>query len=143
MILYKYLSFNSGKKLIENGRIGFTTAEHFNDPFELRAVNLNFETNPKMNNISEGAFRNRCNGAYAILSLTRQPLNALMWSHYGDSHRGMVVGIDIDEAGLNCEDMNLIPAKYGEIIYTATKPTKKLSAPAFKDRLRYFHFLSK
>lgn len=28
---------------------------------------------------------------YGILSLTRNPLNPLMWSHYGDDHRGVVM----------------------------------------------------
>lgn len=31
---------------------------------------------------------------FGILSLTETPDNLLMWSHYGDSHRGVVLGFD-------------------------------------------------
>lgn len=31
---------------------------------------------------------------FGILSLTESPVNLLMWSHYGDSHKGVVLGFD-------------------------------------------------
>ncbi|NWJ52963.1 MAG: DUF2971 domain-containing protein [Bacteroidetes bacterium] len=31
---------------------------------------------------------------FGILSLTKQPLNYLMWSHYGNSHNGICLGFD-------------------------------------------------
>lgn len=129
MILYKYVPFESAKKIIETCSIGFSSAEHFNDPFELQALSFKVSGNRSLDNISTGAVRNRCNSAYSVLSLTRQPLNSLMWSHYGDSHRGVVIGIDIEEAGYTCTESNVIPATYGEIIYTKTKPHHKIESP--------------
>lgn len=35
--------------------------------------------------------------SFGILSLTEDPVNMLMWSHYGDQHKGIVLGIEIDE----------------------------------------------
>lgn len=45
-----------------------------------------------------------------------------MWAHYGDSHQGAVIGIDIEEASLADENYSVIPAQYGEVVYSATKP---------------------
>lgn len=45
-----------------------------------------------------------------------------MWAHYGDSHQGVVIGIDTKEASLTDEGISAIPAQYGEVVYSATKP---------------------
>ncbi|MBF4274772.1 DUF2971 domain-containing protein, partial [Vibrio anguillarum] len=63
---------------------------------------------------------------YGVLSLTRQPLNSLMWAHYGDEHQGVVIGIDVDLANLSDESAAIIPSQYGEVIYSATKPHNNL-----------------
>ena len=44
-----------------------------------------------------------------------------MWAHYGDSHQGVVIGIDVDEANLHSLSDNFIPYQLGEVIYTKTK----------------------
>ena len=129
MILYKYVPFRSARLIVENSSIGFTAAEHFNDPFEMHALRFKHTPNRAMNVCATGAVKNRCNAAYGVLSLTRQPLNSLMWSHYGDSHRGIVIGIEAEKAGFTCVDRNVIPSSYGEIIYTRTKPNRKDEAP--------------
>lgn len=125
MILYKYMSFNSAKAVIENGSIGFSSLEDLNDPFEGAA--LCFEGSDKLSdNLQFSAHSNRLSRKYGVLSLTRNPLNSLMWAHYGDDHRGVVVGIDADKAGLNELSKCIIPAKFGEIIYTSTIPRNPL-----------------
>ncbi len=45
-----------------------------------------------------------------------------MWSHYADSHKGMVIGIDTEKAGLESFENYTIPAQRGEIIYVNTVP---------------------
>lgn len=45
------------------------------------------------------------------------------------SHTGVVIGIDLEKAKLTCEKKSVIPAQYGEIIYTQTKPYLSLSEP--------------
>ncbi|WAM45143.1 DUF2971 domain-containing protein [Edwardsiella piscicida] len=135
MILYKYVDLDSANKIIKNLTLKFSKASSFNDPFELTSLYCDSirECKNKKRQYFVAA------ESYGILSLTRNPLNPLMWAHYGkgekksgglgiqldhgnSSHAGIVLGIDIDEAGLNDEGINLIPVKYGSIIYTATKP---------------------
>ena len=45
-----------------------------------------------------------------------------MWSHYADSYKGVVIGVDTQKAGLEDIEKFMIPAQRGEIIYLATAP---------------------
>ncbi|MBK4769368.1 MAG: DUF2971 domain-containing protein [Pantoea sp. Morm] len=135
MILYKYVDLGGFNKIIQNFTLKFSKASSFNDPFEL--ISLHHGEPPYTND--QLIRRHAVSTTYGILSLTRNPLNPLMWSHYGkgkyeeskggmradrgnDSHAGFVFGIDVNEAGFNSNDENVIPAKYGNVIYTSTKP---------------------
>ena len=122
MILYKYMSLSGAMKAIETSSIGFTHLEDFNDPFECTALGFKAQSNSfTTSKIAQNACRNRFSRGYVVLSLTRQPLNPLMWAHYGDSHQGVVIGIDVEEANLHSLSDNFIPYQLGEVIYTKTK----------------------
>ena len=134
MILYKYMSFLSAAQAIKNSTIGFSCIEDLNDPFEGAA--LCFEDSEEVpSSLQRSASFNRLSRKFGVLSLTRNPFNALMWSHYGDDHRGVVLGIDIDLANLNDLEKCIIPAKFGEIIYTTTIPRNYLPASSVEQLL--------
>jgi hypothetical protein len=127
MILYKYMSFEAAKAVIDNGSIGFSCVEDFNDPFECTAFGFSEENESLVTaGVATNACKNRFSRNYGVLSLTRQPLNSLMWSHYGDEHQGVVLGFDVDIAGFSNLDTCVIPSQYGEVIYSATKPHNDL-----------------
>lgn len=120
MILYKYVNFKTALEIIEHNSIAFSCLEDLNDPFECTA--LGFSDGEMSVSMVTNAYRNRFSRSYALLSLTREPLNSLMWAHYGDSHQGVAIGIDVEKAGLTCTHSSIIPVQYGEVIYTASKP---------------------
>jgi len=127
LILYKYVSLKAARKIALSGRISFTATDQFNDPYEMHAIS-NFSgkhehSDPTMLNVDYSLVKAylQCHG---VLSLTRNPLNNLMWSHYGDEHKGVVLGIDVEEAGFCCKETTLVPANLGEIIYTKTFPER-------------------
>lgn len=126
MILYKYVSHIAGMKILQNGSVGFTQPCHFNDPFELEAAYPSTEgSNPVdvwLNRTRTWVKKNTWKENTGILSLTRQPLNPLMWAHYGCEHKGMVIGIDSSITEFTCEETNLVPIQYGSVIYTNRKP---------------------
>ncbi|BBI62577.1 hypothetical protein HSBAA_38830 [Vreelandella sulfidaeris] len=126
MILYKYMSFGAARKVIDTLSLGFSCLEDLNDPFECTAFGFKDSDESISAKTATGACRNRFSRKYGVLSLTRQPLNALMWSHYGDSHQGVVLGFDSDSAGFSDPQSNVIPSQYGEMIYSATKPHNDL-----------------
>lgn len=131
MILYKYVSLKTALEIIEHNSIGFSCVEDLNDPFECSA--LGFSDGELTVSLAVNAYRNRFSRNYALLSLTREPLNALMWAHYGDSHQGVAIGIDVERAGLTCTKSSLIPAQYGEVIYTASKPKSEHFEPSTEE----------
>lgn len=122
MILYKYVGFEAGLKILETNSIGFSHLEDFNDPFECTGFGF-YDVDVPIE-VLINAFRNRFSRKYAILSLTRTPLNPLMWSHYADSYKGMVIGIDVEKAGLDNASKYIIPSTKGEIRYLKTIPLK-------------------
>lgn len=127
MILYKYMSFEAAKAVIDNESIGFSCLEDLNDPFECTAFGVSDDNESLVTaSVATNACKNRFSRNYGVLSLTRQPLNSLMWSHYGDEHQGVVLGFDVDVAGFSNLAACIIPSQYGEVIYSATKPHKDL-----------------
>lgn len=126
MILYKYVSHEIGMKILEGNSISFTKPKFFNDPFETEAAYysyLNKDQAERSVRIQlDGVKKQIIKNEYGVLSLTRQPLNPLMWSHYADEHKGMVIGIDVSDTGFTSEEKNTIPVQYGNVIYTETKP---------------------
>lgn len=135
MILYKYTDLKTANLIFKNSTLKFSKATSLNDPFELSG--MHYQKNKSIDN-DEDRYT-AASQLYGILSLTRNPLNPLMWAHYAkgkkipskkaisldydnNSHAGIVFGIDVDEAGLNSPQSNYLPAKYGSVIYTSTKP---------------------
>ncbi len=47
--------------------------------------------------MESGQYSKEVAGSVGICSLTRDPLNLLMWAHYADEHKGFVVEFDIPE----------------------------------------------
>jgi len=124
MILYKYVSFESGLKILEGNSIGFSEPQDFNDPFETAARNKANESGLQPVFSSLNNCLNPWAHNVAVLSLTRQPRNKLMLAHYADNHRGMVIGFDISKIkDFVSSKFCYIPAQYGSVIYTDTMPT--------------------
>ena len=128
MILYKYVGFDAGLKILETNTLGFSHLEDFNDPFEGTALGV---IQSDIEGISSDRFIQQCKDKFsrrfAVLSLTRAPLNPLMWSHYGESYKGIVIGIDTAKAGLEDVAKFMIPAQKGEVIYLATAPKNPIT----------------
>jgi Protein of unknown function (DUF2971) len=128
MILYKYVPFAAGNTILESNGIGFSQPKFFNDPFDLpsypveKCDNSAEDIFERIHLMIKGCIWSKNTG---ILSMTRTPTNPLMWAHYADKHKGMVIGIDVIAAGLTLEEKNLIPAQYGSVIYVS----KRLNEP--------------
>ena len=120
MILYKYVSFEAALTILKTKSLGFSHLEDFNDPFE--CTGFGFYDLDVPTSVAIGAFSNQFSRKYVILSLTRTALNPLMWSHYGDSYKGVVIGIDTCKAGFEDGDQFIIPSTKGELRYLKTAP---------------------
>lgn len=102
--LYKYMPFR--KEFFENLYLRCTPRSALNDPFELRPSDkylfyhvLNFYGLPADKKDKElldfnSDFYNKAFNRIGIVSFSETNDNLLMWSHYADNHRGMVVAFD-------------------------------------------------
>lgn len=141
-IIYKYLSFKDGLRVLFNKSIKFSRPTDFNDPFDCYYELLTF-------NITEKFINDQINKGILVLddyekSLTKIQLinhlkkvytfdneivadtfkdglnqvwiscfskiydEVLMWSHYGDMHKGVCIGFNLK--GLS-ETFDFIPSK--------------------------------
>ena len=123
MILYKYASFSSARSIIESNSIGFSCLEDLNDPFECTSFGFLKNSSTVPHRTVYEAYKDRFSRNYALLSLSKNPLNSLMWAHYGNTFQGIVVGIDVDKAGFTSPETSVIPAQFGGVEYINDKKT--------------------
>jgi Protein of unknown function (DUF2971) len=149
-ILYKYVSADGFKRLWESEKVRFTQLGQLNDPYENKVINPIVDLNiPNLKKIvgdnlemaraylSIDTFRltdhnkkiqHEFDTRWGVLSLSRNPKNLLMWSHYANEHRGVVVGIDVsDPIFYDRGDRSIVfNPKTGNVIYSAVKPKSLL-----------------
>ncbi|MEX5588033.1 MAG: DUF2971 domain-containing protein [Pseudomonas sp.] len=125
LILYKYYDAAGGRAALRSRRLGFRTPSKFNDPFELTALSNGDGPLSKMDTLRNQIVQLK--DQVVILSLTRSPLNPLMWAHYGREHTGVVIAYDVSGPFLSSQEYNLIPADIGDVIYTHTKSPFKMT----------------
>ena len=118
------MDFDDALLTLENSTVVFSYLEDFNDPFECTGFGF-YDLDVPMP-VAIHAFRNNFSRKYAILSLTRTALNPLMWSHYGDSYKGIVIGIDTKKAGFEDGNQFIIPSTKGELRYLRTVPKEAI-----------------
>jgi hypothetical protein len=88
-------SFASYKKSIK---------DYVRNEFKLRAVDFDklsyIEQESKIQKLISPSIDKMAESLkeFLILSLTKKEENLLMWSHYADSHRGLVIGFDYDNS---------------------------------------------
>ena len=90
--------------------LGFNTPSQFNDPMEGRLWLHQMGV--------EADFLNTYLEDFGILCLTRDPLNPLMWSHYGQSHTGFVIGYDVNEPILGQQRDSVFNVEDGQIFFS-------------------------
>lgn len=137
MILYKYYGFGAGIAALKSSRLGFRTPDKFNDPFELSYLDNAEGTQSKLTHM-QTCLKN-LRESVVVLSLTRTPLNPLMWAHYAEEHTGFVIGYQVDVPFLKSRNYNLIPVDAGDVMYTNTKTLHTLT-PEIKELLDNLEF---
>lgn len=104
-LLYKYYGFNSGLAAIKKNSLGFSIPTKFNDPMEGRLwLHQNGLSPTWLTPLLESV---------GILCMTRNHLNPLMWSHYGQNHEGFVIGYDDGDPLFSDQRDTVIDAQSG------------------------------
>lgn len=110
-LIYKYYDFEAGLLALKHKTLGFNTPSQFNDPMEGRLWLHQAGV--------ESSFLNTFLENIGILCLTQNPLNPLMWSHYGKHHTGFAIGYDVNEPILGTQRDSVFSVKDGQVFYSA------------------------
>lgn len=131
MELYKYCDFNlRSQSVMLTQNVWYSSRFTLNDPydclpeveFDLQVSQLKEYPNfPKFNmkNISKNQIENMCKttfielflDAIGIYCLSKDPCDELMWAHYANDHRGILIGWDVGDGVANSVSKNHMNAR--------------------------------
>lgn len=89
--LYHLTSANHAERDIALGRLKVARFCDLNDPFELLAMNLR----DKPNRTAARNFKASYDGHTGLLCFSTNWINPVLWSHYGEKHRGVCLGFNL------------------------------------------------
>lgn len=72
---------------------------------------------------------------YRVTSVSLNPLSTLMWSHYSDSHRGLVIGLEIPEQ----EGVLLAPVRYS-LHYTISRDATDIGFDVLTKKFKVWEY---
>ena len=94
MRVYYYTAEEFALSNIINERIKISLLDDLNDPYEFLGIDLSDEKARNMFNYG----RDEAAKKGGIVSFSKVWNHPIMWSHYGDKHKGICLGFDIDDA---------------------------------------------
>src|SRR5580700_1933129 len=96
MRVYHYLETKWALDNIRRRRLKLSKIDDMNDPYEWECVRSSNERSQA----ALKATKERIVEMHGALCFSRSWSNILMWSHYGDRHKGICLGFDLpDDAG--------------------------------------------
>lgn len=118
-ILYKYLDINGAICMIGNQNLQFTNASQLNDPFDCHPKLIDYSNVPDSiamdaihkeweQEVFENKALNLRNDTW-LCSFSKVNDSILMWSHYCYNHKGVCIGVDIDNV------MKSVPPMFGSL----------------------------
>jgi hypothetical protein len=97
--LFKYKSLDNLWHVLDivvNQQLYCAHWSELNDPLEGRYLLSLGKRNQKLESTMTEKIE-KARDAYRVASLTADPTNFLMWSHYASGHKGIVIEVDVDE----------------------------------------------
>jgi hypothetical protein len=105
-MLYKYRTLDNFKNIVDiilKNRLYAAKYSDLNDPMEGHYL---YSPNNSPKEIIEKIKGRK--KQLRIVSLSRTSNNYLMWSHYADGHRGIVIGVEINKSKYNVKSVKYI-----------------------------------
>ena len=152
--IYKYTSFESALKIIENNSLKFSLPQEFNDPFEMTNALIDTKyTKPDLrewldsfpdfsNSKKKQLFQdynkkpaevikafnisfNKFKNNTGICCFSKSYKKTLMWSHYSDNHSGICLGFYFSSLSSN-EELLLLTVNYIDKVISVNYFREKL-----------------
>lgn len=93
MIAYHFTSSEFALKALRDRRLKIARINELNDPFEYCAADFS-DTDTR---IKLEAFKNQVNERYGVICFCESYHDPVLWSHYADGHRGVVMVFEIPD----------------------------------------------
>jgi hypothetical protein len=90
-IFYKYTCIETALKIIASGKVKFSSPDSFNDPFEFQFHAP--DVPKKIKDLMDEEIKSNT----GVFCTSQNNTKILMWSHYSDNHKGVVLGFALDE----------------------------------------------
>lgn len=151
MILYQYRGSISGEteytyliNLLKDGSLKFSKSSEFNDPFDcFPSVFWEAPVGRIPHFVADRMHRARQNAMsqyVGISCFTSHPDKMLMWSHYGDQHKGVCIGFDTDDLvakiGNNSEGHPMC-STFKKVEYTNMRPRRNDESSFYKKSMEW------
>lgn len=123
--MYKFTAFR--ESFFNDRKVRMTQPRFFNDPFE-SAVNSSVASDIWLNELKRWGVGDEeyivnhlrhnsvIDSSISVLSLTESSHNLLMWAHYANEHKGIIVEVDINHEFFNSKDRGF-SGKYFNVQY--------------------------
>lgn len=95
MRVFKFLEAKHALSNVERNRIKISRIIDLNDPFELRPLNVSRK--PRLRRALD-SWRAAMDKDHGLLCFSKTWHDPVLWSHYGDKHRGVCLGYDLDDS---------------------------------------------
>ncbi|MER0214707.1 MAG: DUF2971 domain-containing protein [Nitrosomonas sp.] len=93
MIVYHFISSEFALRALRDRRLKIARIDELNDPFEFCATD--FSDNDTQSKLE--TFKNQVNERYGVICFCENYHDPVLWSHYADSHRGVVLVFEIPD----------------------------------------------
>lgn len=93
MRVYRFLKASYGLMSLRDRRLRIGRIEELNDDFELVGLALG----EKEDRLALRGMRRHMDSKRGVLCMSKNWDSPLMWAHYADSHKGIVLGFDVPE----------------------------------------------
>lgn len=121
---YHLLSSEHALSDLRYRRLKIAQLDDLNDPFDLWAL---AQPDPELRKALRG-FRRDVAQKFGMVSFSMTWQNPLLWSHYGDRHRGIALGFDLD------------PAKAKKVSYVEERPQLRKISRTDRDPATSLYF---
>ena len=91
--VYHFCNAKYGLENIRNRRLKIATIMELNDPFELLAYDLKDQDLRRVARELKVTFADK----FGLICFSRSFRSPVQWAHYGDKHKGICLGFDIDK----------------------------------------------
>lgn len=103
--LYYFTTERYALEAIRDQRLKIARLNELNDPFEFLSPKLEAPLRKPLRDAKE-----RWHASHGLLCMSKRWTNPLLWGHYADKHKGIVLGFDVD------------PDVFAEIKYQEDRP---------------------